>query len=336
MRMAETAVITGASAGIGRATAREFARRGCSVALLARGKDGLEAAAREVEDLGGTALVIPTDVADHAQVEAAADHVVQEFGRIDIWVNNAFAGIFSMFMDVSPEEFRRVTDVTYMGQVHGTRAALRHMLPRNSGTIVLVGSALAYRGIPLQSAYCGAKHAIQGFLDSLRTELLHLDSAVHITMVQLPGVNTPQFDWIRAHVPGKPQPVGAVFQPEVAGRAIWKAAHSRRKQWIVGAPAYQAIFGDKIASPLLDRYLARTGVEAQQASEPVEPGRKDNLFEPVPGDHGAHGRFDDKARERSPLLWASEHRGWIAAGTALALGAGLLSARKGGEKNERK
>jgi NAD(P)-dependent dehydrogenase (short-subunit alcohol dehydrogenase family) len=322
--MAEVAVITGASAGIGRATAREFARRGCSVALLARGPDGLEAAAREVEELGGQALVCPTDVADHRQVDHAAKRIVETFGRIDYWVNNAFAGIFSTFMDTTPEEYRRVTDVTYLGQVNGTRAALRHMLPRNSGTIVLVGSALAYRGIPLQSAYCGAKHALQGFLDSARTELLHMDSGVHITMVQLPGVNTPQFDWIRAHVRGKPRPIGAVYQPEVAARAIWKAAHSARKQWIVGAPAYQAIFGDKLASPLLDRQLARTAVEGQQSRDPVEPDRRDNLFEPVPGDHGAHGRFDAKARERSPLLWASENRGWIAAGAAIAIGASLL------------
>jgi NAD(P)-dependent dehydrogenase (short-subunit alcohol dehydrogenase family) len=336
MRMPEVAVITGASAGVGRATAREFARQGCSVALLARGMDGLEAAAREVEQLGGHALVVQTDVAEHEQVERAADKVVEKFGRIDLWVNNAFAGIFSRFMDMSPEEYQRVTDVTYLGQVHGTRAALRHMLPRNKGCIVLVGSALAYRGIPLQSAYCGAKHALQGFLDSLRSELIHMDSAVHVTMVQLPGVNTPQFDWIRAHVRGRPRPVGAVYQPEVAARAIWKAAHSSRKQWIVGAPAYQAIVGDKVASPMLDRYLAATAVEGQQAPEPVEPGRKDNLFEPVPGDHGAHGRFGKGARTSSPLLWASENRGWIAAGAALALGASILgiSLRDREEKEE--
>ena len=322
--MAETVVITGASAGIGRAAAREFAKHGCSVALLARGLDGLHAAAREVEELGGRALVIPTDVADHKQVDRAADRVVEEFGQIDLWVNNAFAGIFSRFMDMTPDEYRRVTDVTYFGQVHGTRAALRHMLPRNAGTIVLVGSALAYRGIPLQSAYCAAKHAIQGFLDSVRAELLHMDSGIHLTMVQLPGVNTPQFDWIRAHVRGKPKPIGPVYQPEVAARAIWKAAHSKRKEWYVGAPAYQAIVGDKIASPLLDRQLASTAVEGQQAKESVEPGRKDNLFDTVPGDHGAHGRFDAIARERSPLLWMSENRGWIAAGAALAVGASIL------------
>lgn len=329
--MAEVAVITGASAGIGRATAREFAKQGCKVALIARGRAGLEAAAREVEELGGEALVIAADLADPSAVDAAADQVAERFGRIDVWVNNAFAGIFSRFVDMSLEEFRRVTEVTYFGQVHGTRAALRHMLPRDRGTIVLVGSALAYRGIPLQSAYCAAKHAVQGFQDSLRAELLAQNSGVHLTMVQLPGVNTPQFDWIRAHVKGTPRPVGAVYQPEVAARAIWKAAHSTRKEWIVGAPAYQAIVGDKLISPLLDRHLAAGNIEAQQDPQPLDPQRKDNLFEPADEteDRGAHGRFDATSRSRSPLLWASENRGWLAAGAAVAAGAGLFAARKG-------
>ena len=331
--MAEVTVITGASAGIGRATAREFARRGCRVALLARGREGLDAAATEVEELGGRALVIPTDVADAAAVERAAAQAVEELGRIDIWVNNAFAGIFSRFMDMSLEEFRRVVDVTFMGQVHGTRAALNHMLPQDSGSIVLVGSALAYRGIPLQSAYCASKHAVQGFLDSLRVELLAARSRVRLSMVQLPGVNTPQFDWVRAHTRGRPRPVGAVYQPEVAAAAIWKAAHSTRKEWIVGAPAYQTILGDKLMSPFLDRYLARGGIEAQQDDLGLEPDRKDNLFEPVAGDHGAYGRFEDQARTRSPLLWASEHRAALAGGAVLAAGAAaILATRKKGEK----
>ena len=332
--MPEIAVITGASAGIGRATAREFARRGCSVALLARGRDGLDAAAREVEELGAEALVIPTDVADAAAVERAAEQVMERFGRIDIWINNAFAGLFSRFMDSSPEEFRRVVDVTFFGQVHGARAALRHMQPRNHGSIVLVGSALAYRGIPLQSAYCAAKHGLQGFIDSLRVELLADDSKVRLSMVQLPGVNTPQFDWVRAHVRGRPRPVGAVYEPEVAARAIWKAAHSDRKEWIVGAPAYQAILGDKLISPLLDRHLARGGIKGQQDTQAAEPDREDNLFEPVPGDHGAHGRFGDKARRRSPLLWASEHRGLIAAGAAVACAGAVMAINRRQESND--
>jgi len=329
---AEVVVITGASAGVGRAAAREFAKHDCKVALLARGRKGLESAARDVEEAGGEALIIPTDVADYEAVEHAADEAVGRFGRIDIWVNNAFAGIFSRFMDMSLEEFRRVTDVTYFGQVHGTRAALKHMLPRDRGTIVLIGSALAYRGIPLQSAYCAAKHALQGFQDSLRVELLAMDSHVRLTMVQLPGVNTPQFDWIRAHTKCTPRPVGAIYQPEVAARAIWKAAHSSRKEWIVGSPAYQAIVSDKLASPLLDQQLARGNIEAQQDPQPLAPDRKDNLFEPVDDaeDHGAHGRFDESSRTRSPLLWVSENRGWIAAGAVLALGAGLVAARLGG------
>ena len=323
--MREVAVITGASAGIGRAAVREFAKRGCKVGLLARGRAGLEAAAREVEELGGEALVLPTDVADWTAVERAADRVAEQFGSIDIWVNNAFAGIFSRFMEITPDEFRRVTDVTYFGQVHGTRAALNHMLKRNRGTIVLIGSALAYRGIPLQSAYCAAKHAVQGFQDSVRAELLAMDSRVHLTMVQLPGVNTPQFDWIRAHTKGTPRPVGAIYQPEVAALAIWKAAHSGRKQWIVGAPAYQAIMAEKLASPLLDRYLAAGNIKAQQDPAPRPTSHQDNLFEPADDkeDRGAHGRFDDSSRTRSPLLWVSEHREWLLAGAALALAAGV-------------
>lgn len=324
--MAEVAVITGASAGIGRATAHEFAKHGCKVALLARGRAGLDAAAREVESLGGEALVVQTDVADWAAVERAAKCTVDKFGRIDVWVNNAFAGIFSRFMDMSLDEYRRVTDVTYYGQIHGTRAALKQMLEQDSGSIVLVGSALAYRGIPLQSAYCAAKHAIQGFQDSLRSELLAMDSKVRLSMVQLPGINTPQFDWVRAHVKGTPRPVGAIYQPEVAARAIWKAAHSSRKEWIVGAPAYRAIVADKLGSPLVDRYLGATNIDLQQDPRPHGKERKDNLFVPVDEreDRGVRGRFDKDLRERSPLLWASEHRGWLAAGAALALGAGLL------------
>lgn len=327
-----TVVITGASAGIGRATVREFARHGASLALLARGKHGLEAAKREAEELGARAIAIPTDVADWNAVETAAERVERELGPIDVWVNNAFAGIFSRFLDITPEEYERVTAVTYLGQVNGTRAALRRMLPRNRGSIVLVGSALAYRGIPLQSAYCGAKHAVQGFIDSVRSELLHDRSDVTITMVQLPGVNTPQFDWIRAKLTGRPRPIGRVFQPEVAARGIYFAAHSGRKEVIVGGPTLQAILGNKLASPLLDHYLARVAVEGQQDAQPLEPGRKDNLFEPVDGDRGAHGRFDGEAVGSSTQLWATQHRnqlGLAAVGAAAAGAVFMLSRRRG-------
>lgn len=327
----EIVVVTGASAGIGRATVREFASHGAHVGLIARGQDGLEAARREVEEMGGKAVVVPTDVSDAEAVERAAAEIEDKLGPIDVWVNNAFAGIFSPFLKVTAEEYERVTAVTYLGQVNGTRAALKRMMPRGHGKVVLVGSALAYRGIPLQSAYCGAKHAIQGFLDSVRCELLHAKTDVSITMVQLPGVNTPQFDWIRAKLPGKPRPVGTVYQPEVAARGIYFAAHGKRKEVFVGAPTVEAIWGNKIASPLLDDYLARTGFKSQQDPEPVSPDRKDNLFEPVPGDHGAHGRFDAEAVDDSAELWVSTHKkqiGLAALGAAAAAGAGLFFAAR--------
>jgi len=322
----EVVVVTGGTAGVGRATVREFAKNGADVAILARGEDRLEAARREVEELGGRALAISLDISDAAAVEEAAERIERELGEIDIWVNNAFAGIFSRFLDITPEEFQRVTDVTYIGQVNGTRAAMKRMVPRNRGSIVLVGSALAYRGIPLQSAYCGAKHATQGFLDSVRSELIKDAPGVHISMVQLPGVNTPQFEWIRAKVEGKPRPMGAVYQPEVAAEAIYFAAHSDRKEVIVGYPAAKAVWGDKFMSSYLDEMLAKGGTEGQQGEEPVSPTRKDNLFEPVPGDFAAHGRFDAKARESSPQLWATIHRKQLAVaalGVAAAAAAGV-------------
>ena len=326
------AVVTGGSAGIGRATVREFARNGYDVAILARGEDGLEAAKREVEQMGQRAIAIPTDVADWKAVEAAADRIESELGPIDVWINNAFAGIFSRFMDVTPEEYERVTQVTYLGQVNGTRAALKRMLPRNHGKIVLVGSALAYRGIPLQSAYCGAKHAIQGFIDSVRCELLHDGTEVSITMVQMPGVNTPQFDWIRAKLPGQPRPVGKVYEPEVAGRAIYAAAHSKRKEMLVGLPTVEAVWGNKVASSLLDEYLAATGFKSQQRPERVKPDRKDNLFEPVAGDHGARGSFSGEAVDSSAELWMTEHKkelGLAALGAAAVGGVGFMLASRG-------
>lgn len=335
-------VITGGTAGIGRSTAQEFARNGYDVAILARGEDGLEGARLDVEQLGQLALAIPTDVADAKAVDEAADRIERELGPIDVWVNNAFAGIFSWFMDVTPEEYERVTAVTYLGQVNGTRSALKRMLPRNKGKIVLVGSALAYRGIPLQSAYCGAKHAIQGFIDSLRCELLNEKTKVTITMVQMPGVNTPQFDWIRARLPGQPRPVGKVYQPEVAGRAIYAAAHDTRKEMLVGLPTVQAVWGNKVASSLLDDYLAATGIKAQQRPERVQRDRKDNLFEPVAGDHGAHGSFDDEAVDSSAELWITEHKkelGLAALGAAAAAVAGvgfMLASRGGNAENSRR
>ena len=327
----EVVVITGASAGVGRAVARAFAARGARIGLVARGPDGLEAARREVEEAGGQGLVLPTDVAHADQVEAAAAAVEARFGPIDTWINNAMVSVFSPIKTTTPEEFRRVTDVTYLGYVYGTLAALRRMLPRDRGVIVQVGSALAYRGIPLQAAYCGAKHAIQGFTDSLRCELLHDGSRVHVTEVQMPALNTPQFGWVKSRLPRKPQPVPPIFQPEVAARAIVWAADHQRAELCVGMPTVTAIVGNKIAPRLADRYLAWSGYEAQQTEEPVEPGRVDNLWEPVRGDHGAHGSFDDRAESYSWQLWASTHRAWLAlavAGSVAVLGAACAGARR--------
>ena len=327
---AETVVITGAAAGVGRATAQAFARHGARIGLLARGVDDLNAAAAEVEAAGGEALVLPTDVADSDAVEAAAAAVERQFGAIDIWVNCAMATIFARFWDITPEEYRRATEVTYLGYVHGTMAALRRMRSRDRGTIVQVGSALAYRAIPLQSAYCGAKFAIRGFTDSIRTELIHDGSRVHITMVQMPALNTPQFDWARNKMGRRPQPVKPIFQPEVAAEAILYAAHARRRELYVGGSTMKAILANKIAPGLLDRYLARD-YAGQLSHETADPDRPDNLFAAVSGDHGAHGRFDGKARGFSLELAASRHRGWICAGIGIAAGAAaaLLTTRRG-------
>jgi short-subunit dehydrogenase len=330
----EIVVITGASAGVGRATAREFAKRGAWIGLIARGEQGLEAARREVEALGGRALVLPADVSNAKALDGAADAVEKTFGPIDVWVNNAFVGVFGRFMEMRLKEFRQVTEVSYFGQVYGTRAALKRMLPRNRGSIVLVGSALAYRGIPLQSAYCGAKHAIQGFQDSVRSELLHDRSKVRLTMVQLPAVNTPQFDWVRTYLPGDPRPTGGVYQPEVAARAIYFAAHSARKEVIVGVPSLTAIWADKLMSPLLDRYLARNGYRSQQDDQPVEPGRPDNLMSAVPGDAGAHGRFDDQARTFSLALWFTMHRKLLAAGLVAGVAAAATAMLRADEDQD--
>ena len=313
--------ITGASAGVGRATARAFARDGADVGLIARGPERLESAKREVEELGRRAAVAEADVADAAQVEAAAQQIEDELGPIDVWVNNAMATVFAPVSDTPPDEFRRATEVTYLGSVWGTMTALRRMRPRDSGVIVQVGSALAYRGIPLQAAYCGSKHALQGFLESLRAELLHEDSHVHLTMVQLPALNTPQFTWSRAKLPRSPQPVPPIFQPEVAADAIvWAASHPRR-ELMVGWPTVKAIVGNALVPGIADRYLARNGFDAQQTDEPVDPDRADNLFEPVPGDQGAHGPFDDQSRARSFQLPLVKRRIPLLAGVAALAGA---------------
>ena len=318
----EVVVITGASAGVGRATAREFGKHGAKVALLARNEDGLEGAREEIEAAGGEALPIPTDMSDPGQVEAAAERVERELGPIDVWVNDAIAVVFSPFKDIEPEDFRRSTEVCYLGTVYGTKAALGRMLARDRGTIVQVGSALSYRAIPLQSAYCGAKHAIRGFTDSVRTELLHDGSGVHITMVQLPAVNTPQFNVSKTNLPKHPQPVPPIYQPEVPAEAIYWAAHQRRREVWVGLSSVIVITGNKLFPGLGDWYLSKTGYASQQTDQAVDQDRPDNLYEPVPGDHGAHGIFDKLSHEESPQLWATEHLGLL----ALAGGAGLLAA----------
>jgi len=325
----ETVVVTGASAGVGRAIVREFAKRQANIGLLARGGDGLEAAKREVEQAGGRALALPTDVADHDAVQAAAARVEEELGPIDIWVNDAMTTVFAFFDDIEPEEFRRALDVTYLGAVWGTRAALKRMLPRDRGTVVLVGSALAYRGIPLQSAYCGAKHAEKGFFESLRCELRNRGSRVHVTMVQLPGLNTPQFDHCRSKMPKVPQPVAPVYQPEVAARAVYWAAHQRRREVYVGRSTAYTIVGNKLAPWLAERYLARTAVKGQQTDEPAGE-RHDNLFDPTTRDEGAHGRFDDKASNRSVQLWATTHRRWLVGAAVAGAAVGVLAAANNG------
>jgi NAD(P)-dependent dehydrogenase (short-subunit alcohol dehydrogenase family) len=317
-------VITGASAGVGRATARAVAARGARIGLIARNREALEAARSEVEARGGEAVVVVADVADATAVEHAAAVVEETFGPIDVWINNALASVLGPIIEITADEFRRVTEVTYLGVVYGTQSALRRMLPRDHGVIVQVGSSLAYRGIPLQAPYCAAKHAIQGFHDSLVSELLHEQSNVRVSMVNLPAVNTPQFRWLRSYMPRKAQPFGTIFEPEVAARAIvWASEHPRR-ELNVGWGTTQAIVANAFAPGTLDRYLARVGFDHQQGDEPEEPSRPDNLFFPVPGDAGAHGPFSDQARVTSPQLWTNTHRGVLAGVigglAALALG----------------
>jgi NAD(P)-dependent dehydrogenase (short-subunit alcohol dehydrogenase family) len=321
-------VVTGASGGIGRATAVAFGRRGARVALLARGETGLEAAAQDVRDAGGEALPIEVDVADPDAVERAAQQAEADLGPVSTWVNVAFVSVFAPLGEISAEEFRRVTEVSYLGYVYGTMSALRLMRPRNAGTIVHVGSALAYRGVPLQSAYCGAKHAIQGFHESLRCELLHEKSGIDVTMVQMPAVNTPQFSWVLSRLPRQAQPVAPIYQPEIAANAVvYAAEHPGRREYWVGGSTVGTLLANAVAPGLLDRYLARTGFSAQQTADPRSSEQPSNLWNPADGadgeDYGSHGIFDAKAHSRSPQVWASQHHGVlgaVAAGAGAALG----------------
>ncbi len=319
--MGDVVVITGASGGIGRATVRRFAQEGASIALIARGRAGLEAAAREVEEAGGRALVLPLDVSVAEAVDAAASSAEEAFGPIDIWVNDAMVTVYAEFMDIEPDEFRRATDVTYHGMVWGTRAALKRMLPRDRGTIVQVCSAMSYRGIPLQSPYCGAKAACKNFTESILTELVHKKSNVKVSMVMLPGVNTTQFTWGRTKLPKQTMPVPPIYQPEVAAEAIHWIAHTDRRQIYVGVPTVMNVLGERVAPWLLDIYLGKTGFGSQETDQPLDPQGHDNLFDPIDEDRGAHGPFDELAHAHSPQTWLSRHRGAI--GGALAGAAAL-------------
>jgi NAD(P)-dependent dehydrogenase (short-subunit alcohol dehydrogenase family) len=320
-------VVTGGSAGLGRATVRAFADAGYDVAVLARGEDGLAGAVADVVAAGRRALGIACDVADHRAVDAAADQIEQRMGPIEVWVNNAMTSVFAPFMDTDPEDFERATAVTYLGFVNGTRAALRRMKPRDHGVLIQVGSALAYRGIPLQAAYCGSKHAMVGFTESVITELLHDHSKVRVSMVHMPALNTIQFNWVKSQLPHHPQPVPPIYQPEVGAAAIVRVAeHPRRSTW-VGLPTAYTVLGNRAVAPLLDRYLARTGYDGQQSAQDTRPEIGENLYAPVPGDQGAHGDFDYKAHGRSPETWLSLHRRSVLGALAGVAAAVTLVAR---------
>jgi short-subunit dehydrogenase len=327
VRTPETVIVTGASAGVGRATAHRFAKAGARVGLIARDEKALDDVKKEIEELGGEAAVAAADVSDAEALFAAAEKLQNSLGSVDVWVNDAMVTVFSPFVDMTPEEYRRVTEVTYLGFVHGTMAALRLMRPRNRGTIVQVGSALAYRGIPLQSAYCGAKHAIRGFTDSLRTELIHDRNNIHLTVVNLPAVNTPQFDWARTHMSTQPRPVAPVFQPEVAADAIFKAAHQRRREYWLGLSTAELVIAQMFGPAFLDRYLAGKVYDGQSTGKPLSPGRRDNLEAPVTALHRTHGSFDEEASSRAVDLLAQPTR--LAVAAAGILCAGLIGAALG-------
>ncbi|HEX6333782.1 MAG TPA: SDR family oxidoreductase [Flavisolibacter sp.] len=321
-------VITGATGGVGRATAWEFAKKSARIALIARSVEQLDATKKEVEALGGEALSIVCDVGEWQQVESAANQVMVRWGTIDVWVNNAMNSVFAPFREIEPEEFRRVTEVTYLGQVYGTKAAMKIMLQKNEGAIVFVGSALAYRGIPLQSAYCGAKHGVQGFYDSLRTELRHDKSNIKTSMVQLPAMNTTQFGWVLSRLPNKPRPMGKVYDPEVAARAIVYAAAHNRREIYVGYPTFKAIYGDKIAAWYADYVLAKTGFDGQQTDEPEIPNRQNNVWHPVAEDRGAYGNFASISHKKSFTLWVSLHRNLVRAVAGIAAAGLVIALRK--------
>ncbi len=327
-------VVTGASGGVGRATARMLGSRGAKIVLLARGRDGLEGARRDVESRGGQALVVQTDVSQFDQVEAAAEAAESAFGPIDLWINNAMVSMYSPFMEMTPEEFKHIVEVTFLGQVNGTYCALKRMQPRNRGVIVGVGSALEFRSVPLQSAYCASKHAIQGFFESVRSELIHQKSGVHLSMVNMPALNTTQFTWTKNKMPHQPRPTGTIFQPEVAADAILFAAEHKRREIMVGYTTVEATLGEKIIPGLLDHYLAKVAWDGAMLDQPADPDKPNNFWQPVPGDHGAHGSFDSLARGFSIQLWATKHRKALLAGLIAAACAAIATAA-GADKRHR-
>jgi len=304
----KTVVIAGASAGLGRAMVREFAKHGANVGMIARGIDGLRAANDEVEALGGHGYIAPADVSNADEVENAAQKIEDHFGTIDVWINNAMASVFGPFKKMEMKDFAHVTDVTYLGQVYGTHAALKRMIPKDKGTIILIGSALAYRGIPLQSAYCGSKHAIHGFFESLRSELIHDKSNIKLSMVQMPAMNTTQFGWVKSYLKNKPKPMGRIFEPEVAAKAVVDVARNHQRELYVGYPTVETIWGNKVLPGYLDNYLAKTGFKGQQTNQPEDADRQNNLWQPVPGDHGSRGPFAAESWNSSPEVWMATHK----------------------------